>query len=98
VKPAPRPVALTNKEKSMTVQRSLLNATWLSMVLRSYQYVAMFNVSNKFALDAENPMNSGGYNRVKANTELADHTVQAIARPNNDTLTCLYLADLVHKG
>ena len=56
------------------------------LVLRAYPYVAMFNVNNKFALDADNPLSSGGYNRVKANTDLADHTVQAIARPNNDTL------------
>ncbi|MBW4934358.1 DUF1214 domain-containing protein [Marinobacter sp. F4206] len=63
-----------------------------NLVLRSYPYVAMFNVNNKFALDANNPMSSGGYNRVKANTELADHTVQAIARPNNDTL---YLGAMV---
>lgn len=54
-----------------------------NLVLRSYPYVAMFNVNNKFALDANNPMNSGGYNRVKANTELADHTVQAIAQPHD---------------
>ncbi|NDR57051.1 DUF1214 domain-containing protein [Aliiruegeria sabulilitoris] len=56
------------------------------LVQRSYQYVAMFNVNNKMALDQSNPMTSSGYNRVKANTALADHTVQAIARPNNDTL------------
>ncbi|MBZ2168878.1 DUF1214 domain-containing protein [Marinobacter sp. F4216] len=56
------------------------------LVLRSYPYIAMFNVNNKFALDARNPMNTGGYNRVKANTALADHTLKGIARPNNDTL------------
>jgi hypothetical protein len=56
------------------------------LVRRSYQYVAMFNVNNKMALDRSNPLMSGGYNKVKANTTLADHTVQAIARPNNDTL------------
>ena len=56
------------------------------IVLRSYQYVAMFNVNNKFAMDPSNPMNTGGWNRLKANTTLADHTLQAIPRPNNDTL------------
>jgi hypothetical protein len=64
------------------------------LVLRSYPYVAMFNVNNKFALDADNPLSSGGYNRVKANTELADHTVQAIARPNNDTLYVVAMFDV----
>jgi len=56
------------------------------IVLRSYQYVAMFNVNNKFALDPSNPMSTGGWNRVKANTTLVDHSLQIIARPNNDTL------------
>jgi hypothetical protein len=64
------------------------------LVLRSYQYVAMFNVNNKFALDSDNPLNSGGYNRLKANTDLADHTVQAIARPNNDTLYVVAMVDV----
>lgn len=53
---------------------------------RSYQYVTMFDVNNKFALDPANPMNTGGCDRVFANTTLADHTLKAIARPNNDTL------------
>ena len=30
------------------------------LVRRSYQYVAMFNVNNKFALDPDNPMTTGG--------------------------------------
>ncbi len=28
------------------------------IVLRSYQYVAMFNVNNKFAMDPSNPMSN----------------------------------------
>ena len=72
----------------------LSDAQMEELVLRSYPYVAMFNVNNKFALDATNPMNSGGYNRVKANTDLADHTVQAIARPNNDTLYVVAMVDV----
>lgn len=70
------------------------NAQLDDLVLRSYQYVAMFNVNNKFALDTTNPLSSGGYNRVKANTELADHTVQAVARPNNDTLYVVAMIDV----
>jgi hypothetical protein len=67
------------------------------LVLRSYQYVAMFNVNNKFALDTDNPMCTQGYNRVFANTELADHTLQAIARPNNDTLYVIAMVDVTEE-
>ena len=56
------------------------------IVQRSWQYVAMYNVNNKFAMDPANPLSTGGWNRIKANTTLADHTLKAIARPNNDTL------------
>ena len=69
---------------SMTT--NMPSAEMEKLVRRSYQYVAMFNVNNKFAMDEKNPMNTGGWNRVKANTKLADHTMKAIARPNNDTL------------
>ncbi len=64
------------------------------IVRRSYQYVAMYNVNNKFAMDPRNPLGTGGWNRVKANTTLADHTLKAIARPNNDTLYVNALLDL----
>jgi len=57
-----------------------------NLVRRSYQYVALFNVNNKFAMDKSNPSHTGGWNRVHANTTLLDHTMKAIARPNNDTL------------
>jgi hypothetical protein len=67
------------------------------LVRRSYPYVAMFNVNNKFALDADNPLSSGGYNRVRANTTLADHTVRAIARPNNDTLYVVAMVDVTEE-
>jgi len=67
------------------------------LVRRSYQYVAMFNVNNKMALDETNPLSSGGYNKVKANTTLADHTVEAIARPNNDTLYTVAMIDVTEE-
>ncbi|MBC7004861.1 DUF1214 domain-containing protein [Photobacterium sp. BZF1] len=54
----------------------------------------MFNVNNKFALDDSNPLNTGGYNQYRANTELADHTLKAIARPNNDTLYGIAMVDV----
>jgi len=57
----------------------------------------MFNVNNKFALDTSNPMSTRGYNRVIANTKLADHTLQAIARPNNDTLYTAAMIDVTEE-
>ncbi len=63
-----------------------------NVVRRSYPYVALYNVNNKFALDTSSPMNTGGWNKTRANTTLADHTLQSIPRPNNDTL---YLAALI---
>ncbi|MDH5345393.1 MAG: DUF1214 domain-containing protein [Gammaproteobacteria bacterium] len=58
------------------------------LVRRSYQYVAMYNVNNKFA------MKQGGWNTVDADTRLKDHTMREIARPNNDTLYISALLDL----
>ncbi len=56
-----------------------------NLVRRSYQYVAMYNVNNKFA------QGLGAWNTVVADTRLKDHTMRDIARPNNDTfyITCL---------
>ncbi len=65
-----------------------------NIVRRSYQYVALYNVNNKFAMDPGNPLSPGGWNRVRANTALADHTLKAIARPNNDTLYVVAMLDL----
>jgi len=59
-----------------------------NIVRRSYQYVAMYNVNNKFALS------QGGWNTVKADTKLKDHTLRDIARPNNDTLYIGCMLDL----
>jgi len=59
-----------------------------NLVRRSYQYVAMYNVNNKFALK------QGGWNTVAADTELKDHTMREIARPNNDTLYISCMLDL----
>jgi hypothetical protein len=58
------------------------------LVRHSYQYVAMYNVNNKFALK------QGGWNHVVADTALKDHTMTDIARPNNDTLYVAALLDL----
>ena len=63
------------------------------IVKRSYQYVAMYNVNQKMAL-AEECVTTKGYNKGMRKTELLDHTVQFIARPNNDVLYQLAMLDL----
>ena len=88
----------TGLAPAQSAQRAVLSKAQMEeLVLRSYQYVAMFNVNNKFALDTDNPMCTQGYNRVFANTELADHTLQAIARPNNDTLYVIGMVDVTQE-
>jgi hypothetical protein len=59
-----------------------------NLVRRSYQYVAMYNVNNKFA------HKQGGWNTCDPDTELKDHTMRDIARPNNDTLYIGCMLDL----
>ena len=71
-----------------TVQAS--DATIEDIVRRSYQYVAMYNVNNKFAVK------QGGWNTVDVDTKLKDHTMREIARPNNDTLYIGCMLDLRH--
>ena len=66
----------------------LTDAEIENLVRRSYQYVAMYNVNNKFAIK------HGGWNTIDADTELKDHTMREIARPNNDTLYISALIDL----
>ena len=65
----------------------------LDIVMRSYQYVAMYNVNNKFAL-APSGMSTRGWNKGLITTKLFDHTVKAIARPNNDVLYQAAMLDL----
>ena len=69
-------------------QGNLSDKELRSLVERSYQYVAMYNVNNKFALK------QGGWNICLADTQLKDHTMREIARPNNDTLYISCLIDL----
>ena len=67
---------------------SLSDSEVENIVRRSYQYVAMYNVNNKFALK------QGGWTTCDADTKLKDHTMREIARPNNDTLYISCLLDL----
>jgi hypothetical protein len=72
-------------ESSMT---ELSDEQMENIVRRSYQYVAMYNVNNKFALV------QNGWNFCVPKTELADHTMREIARPNNDSLYIGCMLDL----
>ena len=72
----------------------LSNAQMENLVRRSYQYVAMFNVNNKGALDDSNPMSTQGYNKVRSSTTQLDHRSRVIARPNNDTLYTVAMVDV----
>ena len=66
-----------------------------NIVRRSYQYVAMYNVIQKFALDpASGNLFTNGLNKPVASTALADHNLTSIARPNNDTLYQMAVLDL----
>jgi hypothetical protein len=69
----------TSKEATMD------DAQIEKIVRLSYQYVAMYNVINKAAMQEDNPMKTG-WNGTFAAEGLLDHTMKAIARPNNDTL------------
>lgn len=59
-----------------------------NLVKVSYQYVAMFNVNNKFA------MGQGGWNTIVSDTKPKDHTLTDIARPNNDSYYTTIMLDL----
>ena len=75
----------------------LSDAQVTNIVERSYQYVAMYNVIQKFALDpASGSLFMEGFNTPIASTNLVDHNVKTIARPNNDTLYQGAILDLRH--
>ena len=82
----------SKSSKEITVDENgyavLTDAELENLVKRSYQYVAMYNINNKFA------MRQGGWNTVAADTRLKDHTLTDIARPNNDSFYTSALLDL----
>jgi hypothetical protein len=64
------------------------------LVRRAYQYVAMFNTNNNFAMQKANPFSTNGWNKMFIPTGLTDHTLTAIPRPNNDTLYLISMLDM----
>jgi len=88
---------IVTKQKSVQAQSAaakLDHAQVENIVRRSYQYVAMYNVNNKAAMDARNPLSTEGWNKIHLSTELANANMHAIARPNNDTLYQIAMLDL----
>jgi hypothetical protein len=77
-------VSMAQAEKSFKLSDEQIE----NIVKRSYQYVAMYNVNNKGA------MQYGGWNIVDVDTKLKDHTLKLIARPNNDSLYITAMLDL----
>ncbi len=84
----------TSSEKSKTLETDdsgivvLTDEQVENIVKRAYQYIAMYNVNNKFALS------QGGWNTLQADTQLKDHTLKDIARPNNDSFYTGIMLDL----
>jgi hypothetical protein len=77
----------SNKEKLTDKQLE-------NIVKHAYQYVAMYNVINNFAMKDSNLFYTHGWNNTYFGTKLSDHTAKAIARPNNDTYYIISTLDL----
>ncbi len=87
--------SVESSESTATLVGELTDDQVENIVRRSYQYVALYNVIQKFALDpASDRMFTDGFNKPKASTALADHNMTSIARPNNDTLYQISVLDL----
>ena len=83
-----QPAAVEPDKMVMATTGELTDEQIENIVRRSYQYVAMYNVNNKFALK------NSEWNKCIADTELKDDTTREIARPNNDTLYIGCMLDL----
>jgi len=69
------------QQDTVTMSVELNDKELDNLVRRSYQYVAMYNVIQKFALDpASDRMFTDGFNKPVASTALADHNMTSIAR------------------
>jgi hypothetical protein len=88
------PAQATSVESDKVAVSELTDEQVKNIVRRSYQYVALYNVINKGALNAENPTSTGGFNKMNVATALYDHNVKIIARPNNDSLYIAAMLDL----
>ena len=57
-------VTMPKCAQAQNTQVKLDRAQVENIVRRSYQYVAMYNVNNKAAMDAQNPLNTNGWNKI----------------------------------
>jgi len=80
-------------EATQTAEPTLTDEQIENIVRRSYQYVALYNVINKSTMDPNNPAKTG-WNNCYIDSELKDHNLKVIARPNNDTLYISCALDL----
>ena len=99
--PGPAPETATKPAAEMPAATAapapapgLTSAEMENLVRRSYQYVALFNTLNNFAVNPKNPFAAGGWNKTYYPQGLMDASVRAIPRPNNDTLYVPSLLDL----
>jgi len=84
----------SGSDRKTPAAADLTSAEMENLVRRSYQYVALFNTLNNFAVNDKNPFAAGGWNKTHYPEGLMDASVRAIPRPNNDTLYVLSLLDL----
>lgn len=90
--PAPQTTAAPG-ESTATTAAQFTDEQIENIVRRSYQYVALYNVINKSAMDPNNPA-ATGWNKCFVDRQLKDHNLKVIARPNNDTLYISCALDL----
>lgn len=87
------PTQTTHIDSGKVTAGELTDEQIENIVRRSYQYVALYNVINKGAIDPNNPGKTG-WNNCVTDTRLKDHNMKIIARPNNDTLYIACTLDL----
>ena len=79
------PSSAETAQTTTTTASTLTDEQIEDIVRRSYQYVALYNVIVKSAMDPNNPA-ATGWNKCFIDRQLKDHNLKVIARPNNDTL------------
>jgi hypothetical protein len=76
----------TVAEQGKIVESSMANLSEdkvRDIVRRSYQYVALYNIINKGALDTESLASTSGFNKVNVATALYDHNVRVFWQHSN---------------
>lgn len=87
-------ISIFGLSNSVSAQDEISRSEMKNLVERSYAYVALYNTISNFALNDKNPYSTHGWNKIYRPKGLVDHTVTAIAGPNNDTLYVISMLDL----